>query len=481
MKTHHDPAPEIVEVIDDDRDAFHDAIAAPAGSATSHGSRWIGPAAAAALVAIVGYSVISSASNSHKTTTPSKPDVAQPQFYVADPPPGFKMYLAEQRGESQTTADFVDPGPAQLWATVDATATSGSWFLISRGTHHATGRSSYRTLVDGNEVVVEHDPASGHSRVSFTKNGNDLEITSRGWLDRQLVRLVRSAGSDSSGIFFTDPFFITDHRRILNSDPGTALFGMPVARVGYATGVPVSLAENFTITVAENNIVEPSDVAKFAIVQGATFPIGNQTAIVGKSAEDPALSIVQWRDGKWLITMRGNLDTSRMQAIAATVHKSADDTVRRQRDTTFPGSVSAMQEVPHTVVSGMLSDGWGWTIQVSPRDPANPSAGYLWWIGQPGDTATPSETRPSLPGGAPTIETLVEHGRTYILAKVPRGMTGAELHVSPTGLPSTVSPLFDVDPSLADQFTAAVFFEPVPFTARIVDSDGMTVAVWPTF
>jgi hypothetical protein len=38
-----------------------------------------------------------------------------------------------------------------------------------------------------------------------------------------------------------------------------------------------------------------------------------------------------------------------------------------------------------------------------------------------------------------------------------------------------------VDPSLADQFTAAVFFEPVPFTAQIVDSDGVTVAVWPTF
>ncbi len=479
MKTQHDPAPEIIEVIDDDGEAFRDSRPSSASSASSRGSRWFGPAAAAALVAIVSYSVISSAINSDKAT-PSKPNPFEPQYYVADPLPGFKMYLAEQRGESQTTAaDFTDTGPAQLWATVDASATSGSWFVISRGSHHATGRNSYRTLVDGNEVVVEHDPGSGESRLSFVKNGDELEIYSRGWVDRQLIRLVRSAGIDSSGIHFSDPFFTTDHTLVLDSDPATALFGHPLARVAYATGTPPSLAENFSITVAANDVADPTDVAKFAIVQRTTFPIGDQTAIVGRSAEDPALSIVQWHDGQRVITMRGNLDARRMQAIAETVHKTADDTVKRQLET--PDSVSATRAVTHTVVSGMLSDGWGWTIKVSPRDPVDPNTGYLWWIGQPGDTATPTETRPSLPSGAPTIETLVEHGRTYILAKAPRGMTGAELRVSPTGLASTDTPLIDVDPSLADQFTAAVIFEPVPFSARIVDSNGVTVAVWPTF
>jgi hypothetical protein len=58
-------------------------------------------------------------------------------------------------------------------------------------------------------------------------------------------------------------------------------------------------------------------------------------------------------------------------------------------------------------------------------------------------------------------------------------MTGATLHVSPTGLSSMVTPLTDVDPSLADQFAAEVFLEPVPFTARIVDGNGTTVAAWP--
>ena len=134
---------------------------------------------------------------------------------------------------------------------------------------------------------------------------------------------------------------------------------------------------------------------------------------------------------------------------------------------------------PKTIASGMLSDGWPWTIQVSTRNPSNASDGYLWWIGQPGDSARPTETRISLPTGKPTIETIVEHGRTYVLAKVPLSMTGAQLHLNPNGLPSTVAPLMPIDPSLADNFTATVLLEPVPFSARIVDSSGATVASWP--
>jgi hypothetical protein len=34
---------------------------------------------------------------------------------------------------------------------------------------------------------------------------------------------------------------------------------------------------------------------------------------------------------------------------------------------------------------------------------------------------------------------------------------------------------------LPDEFAASVFLEPVPFTARIIDADGTTVAFWPTF
>ena len=102
----------------------------------------------------------------------------------------------------------------------------------------------------------------------------------------------------------------------------------------------------------------------------------------------------------------------------------------------------------------------------------------MWWIGQPDET-TPPEARPSLAAQGPSIETFVEHGRTYVVAKVPKSTTGAHLRVNPTGLPSTDLALIDVDPLLLDRFAAFAFIEPVPFAGQIVDGDGATLVSWP--
>ncbi|MEP7113788.1 MAG: hypothetical protein ABI862_11010 [Ilumatobacteraceae bacterium] len=473
-----EPAPEIVEIIDDDGRAFFDSPPGPSINRTRGSSRWVGPVAAVTFLALVGYGVLSSA-----TTNPPAPTtpLTEPQYYVATAPTGFSMYLAEARGETGIDpAAFSDNAVAELWATSDASAVTGSWFVVSLGAQHSTGRNSYRTVVDGMEVVFEHDPESRQSRLSFTKSGYSTAITAFGWLDRQLVRLARSVNIDDSTIRFSDPFFTTDHARVLRADPETALFGLPVARVGYTTGLPTALAENFTITVSGDTVVDQAQVLKFALINTVRLTVGNLPAIVGQSSADARLTIAQWRDGERLITISGNLDEARLAAIARTVHESPSLTVRRAlADSPGLPIAGPLQVEPKILVSGMLSDGWGWAIGVSAMNPADAEAGYLWWIGQPGDSDLPSETRPSLPGDAPRIDTLVEHGRTYILASVPRSMSGAELRVAPTGLPSIVTKLHEVDPTLPGEFAASVFLQPVTFTARIVDADGTTVAFWP--
>jgi hypothetical protein len=475
-----EPPPDIVEMIDDDVDVFGGRSFDHPGKKTARTSRWIGPAAAGVLVALIGYGVVTSSIDSAPAAAPAAPGVIKPQYYVADAPPGFTLYSAEQRGQRGGSTDgLFGSGPAQLWATDDASATSGSWFVVSRDTHHSTGRSAYRTLVDGIQVTIEHDPASGQSRLSFVKHGVDLEITSFGWLDRQLVRLVRSVSADDSSIQFSDDFFITDHKRVLAVDPESALFGVPAARVAYTTGLPAALAQSFTITVSGVDEVDRSKVLKFALVDSTSFAVGDVPATIGRSAADPTVSVAQWLDGPRLITVSGNLPARQMEAFAAGVHKSSDSAVRKLLRASPAPEVADLRAQPETIVSGMLSDGWGWTIAVSTRDPGDASAGYLWWIGQPGDSTRPSETRPSAPGGTPSIETIVEHGRTYVLAKVPRSVSGSQLHINPTGLASTVTPLLDIDPQMADLFTAAVFFDAVPFTARIVDGAGNTIASWP--
>jgi hypothetical protein len=475
-----DPLPEIVEIIDDEGDSSRVHVPDAPRHLPVFRSRWFGPAVAAALLAVAGYVVVSSSIES--TTSTSGPGDIAPQYYVAEAPAGFSMYMAEERGESgSASASFDDGGEAELWATPDASATTGSWFVVSRGPQHSTGRNSNRTIVDGIEVVFEHDPASGQTRLTFTKEGYDLAITSFGWIDRQLVRLVRSVNVDDSVIRFSDGFFTSDHRRVLDADPARAMFGLPVARVGYATGLPADLADGFTITVAGDNVEDEARVTSFALTETRPINVGALPGIIGRWAADPSITVVQWHDSERLISIQGNLDARRLEALAQTVHESPTAQVRSQLEAGSPPEAPATQIAPHTVVSGMLSDGRAWGIQVSPRDPDDAGAGYLWWIAQPGDGGALSEPRPSQPGTGPTIDTFVEHGRTYVLARIPRSMDGAELHVAPTGLPSIVTRLYDVDASLPDEFAASVFLEPVPFTARIIDANGTTVAFWPTF
>jgi hypothetical protein len=485
MKTEpspHIPTDQIVEIIDDggSSEAFFGLRSTASKGVTRRGSRWVGPGLAVALLAVVGYAVVSSAVSS-APPTPSTPGPIKSQYFVADAPAGFSMYTAEARGEAGgNPTDFADSGSAELWATSGATATTGSWFVISRGGQHATGRNSYRTVVDGNEVIVEHDPSSGQSRLSFTKNGQEMAITAFGWVDRQLLRLVRAATVDGSKVSFSDNFFTSDHTLILDADPTTAFFGQPVARVGYTKGVPASMAEHFTVTVGGDVGLNSAQIAQFALSKITTFAVGDVPAIIGQSANDPGISIAQWHDGQRVITISGNLDQQHLESIAQTVHESPGATVHRQLQAASAApAVAALQVDPKIVVAGGLADGWGWSIGVSPTSANDPQEGYLWWIGQPGDTGKASETRPSVPGGAPSIDTFVEHGRTYILATVPRSMAGAQLHVNPTGLPSLVTSFDEVDAGYADLFSASVFLEPVPFTAEIIDRNGKSVAFWP--
>ncbi len=487
---------EIIEIIDDEvefrngRYTTHDAV-------PDVGRRWVGPVAALALVALIGFGVITPANSSGATarpvpTTPPPSttvnssvvdtvpavNLISPQFYVADPPPaGFTMHFAETLGMGGNTADFTDTTTAQLWASDGATANSGTWFVVSRGTHHATGRNSYRTLAGDVIVVVEHDPASGQSRLSFTKDGDSFEITAFGWADRQLLRLVDSIWLADSKIEFQDPFFLSDHKLLLDADPPTALYGLPVAWVGYTVALPASLAQSFTVTVSGYPTANRDVAIRFALTDSSPITVNGLPGIVGRSAADPGLVIVQWRDGNRLISLRGNLPLVPLVAIAQTVQAAPDDAVTEMVDAGAQSIPPALDAQPHTVGSGWL--GGPWIVQVSTASSVVTPEWFVWWIGQPGGNSTPSETRFSIAEPGPSIETLVEQGRTYVLAKVPRSMTGATLHVHRNGQPSVELSLLDVDPGLNDEFAAYAFAEPVPFTAQIVDATGQTIANWP--
>ena len=83
-----EPAPdliEMIEMIDDSADPFADRRAvAPTDAPAVGGPRWLGPAAAAVLLAVVGYGVVSSTIDSNKPPAPAAAKQAKPQFYVGN-------------------------------------------------------------------------------------------------------------------------------------------------------------------------------------------------------------------------------------------------------------------------------------------------------------------------------------------------------------------------------------------------------------
>ena len=484
------PTIEIIELIDDDSTGD---LPRPElyPEQTPSGPRWIGVAATSALLAVIAYGVISSAITSNSTKTQPPPttvpapstsviaaaaNLVSPKFYVVDPVPvGFTMHFAETLGMGGNTADFVDSSTAELWATDGATATTGSWFVVSRGTHHTSGRNAYRTVVSGIVVTVEHNSTSAQTRLAFTKVGERIEITAYGWTDRQLLRLVHSVYVADGEIRYDDPFFTSDHHKLLSTDPSSAIFGLPVAWVGYTTAVPAGLADNFTITVASDQTTDRAVALGFALERSGTISVNGSDATIGQLAADPRTTIIQWHDGERLITLRGNIDREALEQIANGVHPGDDATVRAQVDPDPPEVASVTGGELHTIASGWL-DG-PWIVQVSAASP-NRANWFVWWIGQPGGTATPSQAQLRVAEGA-GIESFVDRGRTYVLARVPRGVGDASLHVNPNGLPSVEVPFVDADASLDVVFAAYAFSEAVPFTAQVIDGTGMTVAAWP--
>lgn len=215
-------------------------------------------------------------------------------------------------------------------------------------------------------------------------------------------------------------------------------------------------------------------IQRFAMVATTRFAVGDLLGSVGPLATDPAESVAQWRDGDRLITVRGNLTPDAVAAIAQTVGPATDDGVQQRLEAGLTSLPQVGFGTRHTIFSGVIGDGYTATVAVSARTDL---AGYVWWIGQPDASVQP---RLVAGDGGVTIDTRVEHGRTYVMAKVPRSEAGAVLRVNPTGLPTVELTLVDIDPQLPDLFAAYVFVEPVTYTAQVVGNDGEPLTVWPT-
>ncbi|HEX3087904.1 MAG TPA: hypothetical protein VHQ23_04565, partial [Ilumatobacteraceae bacterium] len=293
MKT--EDTPEIIEIIDDDIDAFGERSASTT-MVDSGGPRWIGPVAGLALIAIIGYGVASSASTSSvprvapapsttiggPTTThpaPTTTEVPKPlvPFYAAQPP----RQLTIEYAEMMTPSDgYYVPGSYQLWATDGATASSGSWFSVL--TYPATVSNvfaidAYRVQTDRMSMAISHLSGGQTSAQLALNDSSSVSLLSFGLTDDAVIRLASSLDVVRSHLQFTDRAVVEGYQLVSTVQPIVALQGNPAEQIFYSDGNdPVG---GFGILVspraagADGSTLERQNALQFFLDNPTTFDV----------------------------------------------------------------------------------------------------------------------------------------------------------------------------------------------------------------
>ena len=492
--------PEMIEILDDDIDPFSDR-ATNTTVVDVGGRRWVGPAAAAALIAVFTYGVVTSASSTEipkaapvsskpfvpRTTqpVPTPTTVAAPlvPYYAADPPREFTVqsanYFDRKRNPTRTTGHY------QLWATRDASGTSGSWFSIYSaqvGGDSLLALDAYR-VQSGDQAMAISRTSTGQSVVQFFVNRSvSITLTAFGWSDPDLVRLAQSVIADDGDVSLADPTLIDGYAQISSVQPWVAVQGTPAEQIFYAsstrpdTGIGVSVAPR-PPTNAGGATLDRQIALRFLLDNETQFDVDGHLAVAGVTTDQVHLSIASWIAGDHIVTVSAAMPVPDLISIARTVHEvSSEDwngmqfqAARYNSDNNF-GKYQETKPLP--VSFGTDAAGQPWAIRASIA--TFPKHREVNWH-------LDDNTVGSGIDGAPKISTVVDNRRTYVVADLPRAVAStANLQVTLDGLDPVTVPFSNADPNLDHAFAAYVFSEPVFYTAQIVGPDGAVLATWPS-
>lgn len=492
MKTDDDLA--IIEIIDDDADPFGDRASNTTTYDTS-GPWWIGPAAAAALLALMAYGVATSASSSSApkvapvttiahaptTTQPPAPTTTVPAplvpYYSADPPREYTLQNIQFEGESQFVPNV---GNYQLWATSGSTA----WLSIQTysGGRLGVAVDAYRVLAGTHSIAVSHLP-SGQSVAEFTPGGSvSVRITSSGWSDDDLVRLAASVTADQRAIHLNDRSLVDHYQIITTVPPWLAMQGKPVEYVSYSTGQ--DFRRDVTVTVAPRlpskaggDTFDRQIAPQYFFDHATTFDADGHVALVGTVIGQRDFALASWIANDHIVTVSGMVPVSLLIEIARTVHQVSQEEwagmkLQASRHSADNDFVNYTQSPLGPVSFGTDAASEAWTIEVSTVGVPNQQL-ISWQLDQGGFG--------SIAEDAAKIITAVDAQRTYVLADLPRSVAAdGQLQINRDGLDPVVVPFNDAQPTSDRTFAAYAFSEPVNYTAQILGADGAVLASWPS-
>ena len=494
-----DPVAEIIEILDDDTDAFGDRAHNTTIQDTG-GPRWVGPVAAIALLALLGYGVATSASSgapkaapapsttvhTPTSTLPAPTTTAEPPpavpYYDADPSRDFSIQFAEFH---ELGGEYSNRGTYQLWATPNSTAGSGSWFsveIVFAGSPSTYAVDAYRVQAGEQSIAISHMP-TGQSVAQFSVNRSvAVTLTSFGRSDEDLVRLAQSVTVEGLEIKLSDPAVIPDYQLITTVPPWVAVQGIPIELIYYASKNDVNGGIGLTVAPRQpagqgGATLDRQIALRFFLDQPSTFEVDGHVAVAGEVTGQRDLALATWIAGDHVVTISGYMPVDELTALARTVHQVTKDqwdgmTFQAARYTS-DNNFGEYEESPSTQVAfGTDAESEPWTVEVSVLTFPNQQQVSWKWDGNRFDSEA---------GAAATIRTVVEGRRTYVLADLPRAVapTG-QLQITRAGLDPLLVPFNDVDAGLNRTFAAYAFSEPAPFTAQILGADGAVLATWPS-
>lgn len=499
MKTDDDRA--IIEIIDDDVDPFGDR----ATNTTVHdtgGPRWVGPVAAAALIALMAYGVATSGSSTSApkvasvtttvqaptTTRPPAPTTTEPQqlvpYYAADPPPGYAL----QDVQFENTPGNFRPeglGNYQLWATSDATASSGRWFSIETYSGGDSGYAvdSYRVQSGAQSIAISHAP-SGQTVAQFTHGGSvGVTVTAFGWSDADLIVLASSVTADQRAIHFNDRSLLVDFQMLSSVQPWLAVQGSPAEYVNYTSGG--DFATGITLTVAPRpptnqggDTLDRRIALRFFFSDNAiAFDADGHVAVAGNRTGQKDFALASWIASDHIVTISGSVPVHQLIDMARTVHQVSKDVwaamqIEASKHSSDDVFGNPEQTLPAPVSFGIDAASIPWKINVMMVTfPHNQLVNWDWGnsgFGASGD-------------GTPTINTVVDRQRTYVLADLPRAASATgQLQINREGFDPVIVPFNDAQPDSDRTFAAFAFSEPTTYTAQIIGADGAVLATWPS-
>ena len=303
-----------------------------------------------------------------------------PVGYVLDPDVAAAASLVPVGGLSPSTPRADPPGRLRIWATLEATRTSGTWVAVQRADDPAPtawqDAASIPLAGAGRPALVLAEPDGVVSVSVPTPEGRTLRITAFGIGPTDLTelagRLRTSAAADEAGILSSQPYGSFGPLRLLLDRPST---GRGLGEDLLTEGVAATAfyrdpaGRIVSVTTSPRDREREGILSPFALRWADTDGSRGRLLTTGEVGltDHPALGaqrVATFTENGTTVRLASTRDDVDLAALAASA-TPGDDAMWRAVQARGRGFVDGRGVTYSTAGSGTFADGGAWTLSLA--------------------------------------------------------------------------------------------------------------------